>query len=90
MIRGLYFRRITKPTQAEAGIEVELAEGSYATTVFQDIHGDSSMDRWFFVKPREPMVFPEQIKKPLKSPKNENSCINLKTYKTTYIQVWKA
>jgi len=83
------FGCITKPSETEKGIEVDLAEGSYAITIFQDIDGDSSMDRWFFGKPREPYGISGADKKPLKSPIFENSCINLKTYETIDIQLWK-
>ena len=86
--RGV-FKCIVTPAEAEAGIEIDLKDGSYAVTIFQDTSGDSLFNKWFFGKPKEPFGVSGAEKMPLSSPKFENSCINFKAGETFYIDLWK-
>lgn len=86
--RGV-FKWIATPAEAEAGIEIPLEGGRYAVTIFQDINGDSTLNKWFFGKPREPYGVSGARRRPFRSPNFENSCINFKTGETFYIDLWK-
>lgn len=85
---GGVFRCIATPAEAEAGIEIPLMEGRYAVTIFQDTNGDSTLNKWFFEKPREPYGVSGAKKRPLRSPNFENSCIYFKAGGTFYIDLW--
>ncbi len=82
------FKWVASPAEAEAGIEIPLEEGRYAVTIFQDINGDSTLNKWFFGKPREPYGVSGARRRPLMSPNFENSCIDFKADKTFYIDLW--
>ena len=86
---GGVFKCVATPAEAETGIDIDLEEGRYAVTVFQDTNGDSALNKWFFGKPREPYGVSGAEKKLLSSPNFENSCIDFKTGETFYIDLWK-
>ncbi|GLI56350.1 hypothetical protein PM10SUCC1_18640 [Propionigenium maris DSM 9537] len=86
---GGVFSYMATPAEAEGGIEIPLEEGRYAVTLFQDINGDSRLNKWFFGKPREPYGVSGARRRPLRSPNFENSCINFKSGKTFYIELWQ-
>lgn len=86
---GGIFKCIATPAEAEAGIEIDIEEGRYAVTIFQDINGDSVLNKWFFGKPKEPYGVSGAERRLYRSPNFENSCIDFKTGETFYIDLWK-
>lgn len=85
--KGCYVWRGT-PAEAEKGVEIALSKGIYAVVIYQDVNGNSEMDRWFWGKPKEPYGLSGTEKKLRSRPKFQDGTVEVDRGSVIEVRLW--